>query len=310
MPRPIRLLLLGAALTAAVSHAEDEHATRVREELERQLHQMVGTSPTRVRVDFVALDEPNYALEGAAFELDGKPLLAPALSQLGQEGKHLVWNGDVKPGKHALHAHVVYANTASIVVSDEGSRKWKVSGEVAFEVNAGIEVQVQVVPTRDPSQRDISKRVSLSLPAKPVMVAQLDDGKMPEPASAPPPTTPEPPVLVASNDEPSPKQKPRPPRSSDGPPASPKGPVRGLDEALGLPATRPAPEGGAAPETPMARAVEPVDAGVATLSVERPVAEEQSGPWWLIGGAIGASLALAVLIYVARRRARPPSLDE
>ncbi len=176
-----RWLVVTACLAGVAAHAEDAAQRKAREELERQLAGLVEKPPTRVKVEFLGLDDPNYALQEATFELDGHPLKAPSVTVLEPEGAHLVWTGDVAPGKHVITVRVVYANGASAVFSDEGGFKWKVSGDVTFDVNAGIEVQVRVVPERDGSQKDVSKRIRLHLPAKPVMVAKLEDGQMPEP---------------------------------------------------------------------------------------------------------------------------------
>jgi hypothetical protein len=178
LARPLCAL---TALAAVAAHAEDDARRRAREELERQLKQLVVKQPAKVRIDFEALDDPNYKLEDASFELDGQVLARPALDVLSTEGTHLVWEGDVTPGKHVVGARVVYSNQASVVVSDEGGYTWKVSGTNAFEVQSGIEVKVKVTPRRDGTQKDIAKRLLLRLPATPVMLAQVDDGKMPEP---------------------------------------------------------------------------------------------------------------------------------
>jgi chemotaxis protein histidine kinase CheA len=176
------LLLLFISATAA---AEDAKAKAAREELERQLNQMVGKQPTKVRIDFIGLEDPNYRIEEASFELDGRSLRSPPLSQLSDEGTHLVWNGDVSPGKHTVKVLLVFSNGASVVLSDEGGYKWKVGGDVTFDVNSGIEVRVQVTPKRDSQQTEVAKRFKLALPAQPVMIAALDDGKMPEPPPKP-----------------------------------------------------------------------------------------------------------------------------
>ena len=171
------LLLLFVSATAA---AEDAKAKAAREELERQLSQMVGKQPTKVRIDFIGLEDPNYKIEEASFELDGRSLRTPLLSQLSNDGTHLIWNGDVTPGKHTVKVLVVFYNNASVVLSDEGGHKWRVGGDVTFDVNSGIEVRVQVKPTRDDKQTEVAKRFKLALPAQPVMIATLDDGKMPD----------------------------------------------------------------------------------------------------------------------------------
>lgn len=170
---------------AAVSLAEDAKAKAAREELEKQLTQMVGKQPTKVRVDFIGLDDPNYRIEEATFDLDGRSLRTPLLSELSEDGTHLVWNGDVTPGKHTVKVLLVFSNQASAVLSDEGGYKWKIGGDVSFEVNSGIEVRVQVTPKRDSKQTEVAKRFKLALPAQPVMIAQLDDGKMPDPMAKP-----------------------------------------------------------------------------------------------------------------------------
>lgn len=175
-----RFLVVLLCVGAASALAEDPKAKAAREELERQLSQMVGKQPTKVRVDFIGLDDPNYKLEEATFELDNRLLGSPSLAELSDDGTHLVWNGDVTPGKHVLKVRLVFSNGASVVLSDEGGYKWKIGGDVGFDVNSGIEVRVQVTPKRDGKQTDVAKRFKLALPAQPVMIAQLDDGKMPD----------------------------------------------------------------------------------------------------------------------------------
>ena len=172
-------------LFSATAVAEDAQAKAAREELERQLGQMVGKQPTKVRVDFVALDDPNYRIEAATFELDGRSLGGPSLSELSTDGTHLVWNGDVSPGKHTVKVLLVISNGASVVLSDEGGYKWSLRGERSADVNSGIEVRVQISARRDGTQRDVAKRFKLATTAQPVMIAQLDDGKMPEAMAKP-----------------------------------------------------------------------------------------------------------------------------
>lgn len=172
------LLLLAAA--GAYAQPEDDIRRRAREEVERQLQSLVPTPPTKVRIDYVGLDDPTYKLEEAVFELDGNLLVSSPFETFGAEGVHRVWNGDVAPGKHSVRARVVYASSASVVMSDEGGYRWTLAGEVSFEVFAGIEVQVKVVPRREGAQSEVAKRFRLQLPAAPVMLARLDDGKVPE----------------------------------------------------------------------------------------------------------------------------------
>lgn len=209
-----RTLLLLCLVVSAAALAEDAKARAAREELERQLSQMVGQRPAKVRIDYAGLDEPNYQIEEASFELDGRSLRSPLVSQLSDEGRHLVWNGEVPAGKHTVKVLLVFVNATSAVLSDEGGYKWRVGGSVTFDVQAGIEVGVVVTPSRDAAQRDLSKRFKLALPAQPVMLARVDDGKMPEPIVQPvvlaaaPDAGAAPPLVAAVTVEPTPRVDP------------------------------------------------------------------------------------------------------
>lgn len=175
-----RLACALLVVLSAVALGEDPKAKAAREELERQLNQMVGKVPTRARIEFIGLEEPNYIIEDATFELDGKTLKAPLASKLSEEGTHPVWNGDITPGKHSVKVMLVVANRTSAVLSDEGGYKWTLRGERTADVHAGIEVHVEVTARRDATQTDVGKRFTLATTAKPVMIAQLDDGSIPE----------------------------------------------------------------------------------------------------------------------------------
>jgi hypothetical protein len=282
----VLVLVLGLA-----ARAEDERSRRAREEVERQLAELVGRRPTRLRIAFQALDEPGYALREVAFELDDQPLAAPSLATLEDEGEHLIWAGDAAPGKHRFRARAVYQNQASIVVSDEGGYAWKVSGEVSFELQPGLEVQVRVVPVRDRSQREIARRIRLSFPAQAQMLSRVDDGSLPEPLAraavdsgaslaveGPLPAASPVPMAVRPGPVPAPRLEPvaSPRRPRLEPQASP------LEAPEALPTTRPP------PESP----TEPVAVGVAT-------------PWALVGGiAAGVGVVVGVVL-VTRRRMRP-----
>jgi hypothetical protein len=320
-------LVLVAGLVAGAARAEDENARKAREELERELNRMVAAPPTKVRVDFEALDEPNYALEDAQFELDGKPLRAPTHDELTREGTHLVWNGDVTPGKHTVHAHVVYANNTSPLITEEGGHKWKVTGDVSFDVHAGIEVQVRVVPLRDATQVDVARRFKLSLPAKPVMLATLDDGSMPEPAArkvpvavAAAPTAP----TTAATQLPAPAPPPPPLVELAAAPPPPAPPTPSLEPTLAVVRPPPAaPTVGTRPAQPrpVLASAQPVGAtGLARPDAPPSAAppapataeagsspDEEGFPWPAVAGGVVA--LVAGLGFIARRRARPPSFD-
>jgi hypothetical protein len=184
MTRLSKLAVLLALLPVAVSFAESEKQRQAREDLERQLKSMVGTPPTKVRIDFVGLDQPNYELLEATFELDGHSLPVSDLKSLSADGDHLIFHGDVTPGEHRLETRLHFENKASPVVSQEGGFKWKPGSMVAFRAESGIEVQLKVTPELDPSA-ELKKRIKVSTPATVKMLAKLDDGTMPDPLERP-----------------------------------------------------------------------------------------------------------------------------
>lgn len=169
-------LLFAAVLTLAFSAG----AQSAQDELERQLREMVGKPPTKLLVEYEGLDQPNYKLAEISFELDGSSLPTPALTKLDGEGKHLIFHGDIKPGKHTLVTTVVLTDVAGVLFSYEAGYKWKVTNTRSFEQQPGLEVQVLVVPELNPSEKDPKKKFVLKSTATPKMLAKLEDGTMPE----------------------------------------------------------------------------------------------------------------------------------
>src|SRR5688500_12423721 len=100
--RLANLTLLLALLPLSAAFAETDQQKQAREDLEKQLKTMVGTPPTKIRVEFVGLDQPNYELNEAAFKLDGRTLPVTDLKKLNSDGNHLIFHGDVLPGTHKL----------------------------------------------------------------------------------------------------------------------------------------------------------------------------------------------------------------
>jgi hypothetical protein len=169
-------LLIAAVLTLAFR----ARAQSAQDELERQLREMVGKPPTKLLVEYEGLDQPNYKLAEISFELDGSSLPTPALTKLDGEGKHLIFHGDIKPGKHTLVTTVVLTDVAGVLFSYEAGYKWKVTNTRSFEQQPGLEVQVLVTPELNPSEKDAKKKFVLKSTATPHMLAKLEDGTMPE----------------------------------------------------------------------------------------------------------------------------------
>ena len=178
------LTLLLAVLPLGLAFGESEAERSAREDLERQLKSMVGTPPTKVRIELVGIDQPNYELLEASFVLDGRSLPVPNLKGLEAEGTHLIFHGDVNPGEHRLESKLEFRNKTSQVVSAEGGFKWKPGSEVTFKAASGIEVQIKVTPELSYSG-DVKNRIMLKSPATVKMLAKLDDGSMPPPAERP-----------------------------------------------------------------------------------------------------------------------------
>ena len=313
------------------------------------------------------------------------PWEGPPSPSFSADGTHLVWNGDVTPGKHTVKVLLVISNGASVVLSDEGGYKWTLRGDRSADVNSGIEVRVQISAKRDGTQKDIGKRFKLATTAQPVMIAQLDDGKMPEAMARPvfavadagvPGPTPE--QLAAEEKKKAAEaaaeaKKQKAAEALEAKRLAAEAKQQKAAEALeakrlavearkekaaaALEAKRLAAEekkraveqlaeekrllaqaaldaknppavvdagapvvvavaepvdAGAEPVdagAPVAVAIAVVDAGSPAPVAAAPVAEAE-GPPWLIIGIAGGLAALIFLVIVARRRSRPPTLDD
>lgn len=173
--------LIVATLLSVPAFGEDSKEQSAREDLERQLKAMVGSPPTKIRITYLALDEPAMKVTEASFELDGSALPAPKLSTLNSEGEHPIFVGDIAPGEHVLVSKLLVENTASPVVSAEGGYKWPLTLSTRFNALPGIEVAYQVKPARNSGTRDLKQRMTLSAPHSLRMLAKLDDGTIPAP---------------------------------------------------------------------------------------------------------------------------------
>lgn len=329
--KTLHSVVLLLSLLPALAFAEDAKAKAAREELERELQGMVGKVPTRVRVEYAEVADPNYVLQEAVFELDGKGLLTPPPGALSMaDEKILVWQGDVSPGKHVVTVRLKYKNTASPIVAAEGGREWTLSGDRSFEQQAGIEVFVLAKTLIDTKAVAVEKRLTLSLPASPKMIAKLDDGSIPNAPAKPVldagPTAEQ--LAAAKKAEEDEKKR----LADEAAAAEAKRKAGEVAEAKPVAANEPKKTPTAEPTVrptaeptavvaPVAVAVaEPIDAGVAVAVVPAPVVdagvplapipadEEGSFPW--IVAVIGGVIGFIVAIVIARRRSRPPTLGD
>jgi hypothetical protein len=168
------------AIVVAVLAATAAAAQSAQDELERQLKDMVGKPPTKLLVEFEGLDQPNYKLVEVSVDLDGSSLPVGEVEKLNAEGKHLIFHGDIKPGKHTLESTVVLTDISGALFSYEAGFKWKVKNTRSFEQAPGLEVQVLVTPDLNPGEKDPKKKFVLKSTATPKMLAKLEDGTMPD----------------------------------------------------------------------------------------------------------------------------------
>ncbi|MBK7859492.1 MAG: hypothetical protein IPJ65_12885 [Archangiaceae bacterium] len=168
------------AIAAAVGLAFSALAQTAQDELERQLKEMVGKPPTKLKVEFEGLDQPNYKLVELSFDLDGSALPVSNLEQLNGEGKHLIFHGDIKPGRHTLESTAVLTDVSGALFSYEAGFKWKVKNTRSFELQPGLEVEVVLSPELTPGEKDPKKKFALKSTAVPKMLAKLEDGTMPD----------------------------------------------------------------------------------------------------------------------------------
>ncbi len=164
----------GILLLAVAAFAQDDKARAAREELERELAALTAPVPTRVRIEYAEVADANYLLLEAEFQLDGRPLKAPPVEVLREViGTRLVWEGDVAPGEHEVTVSLRYKHTANPVFASDGGREWKLAGTRRFELQRGLGVLVQVETHLD-GRAPVDKRLKLSLPATPTMLAPID----------------------------------------------------------------------------------------------------------------------------------------
>lgn len=176
----IAVLLISSAALA------DDVEQRAREELERQLKEMVDIPAARVTIEFDAMEEPNLSLEGAEFMLDGRTLPTPAAGELSSPGRHRVYSGELPEGRHELIARIAYVDTSSIMMSEQAGFKWKVSAAVRFDTRRGLDVTVRTLAERDPNERDVRKQIRVKFDQGVQMVAKVDTS-VPPPLEKPKP---------------------------------------------------------------------------------------------------------------------------
>lgn len=176
------LLLVLVGLLAVGAHAaEPVSEDKVREDLDRQLREMVRTPAPEVVVSFEGLPKAEgYKLLESEFILDGQPLIVPGPETLTNEGLHRLAVLTVEEGAHTLVSQVTYVNDSWSLFSDTSGRLWKMTATVTFQTQRGLRVKVRVVPGVVPNAPDPRLRIKLNHDVSLEMTAQLADAT-PEP---------------------------------------------------------------------------------------------------------------------------------
>lgn len=214
----LKSVLLMALLCASTAPAAPPaSADQVRAELDRQLKEMVDTTPPEVKLLFVGLDPSAYKLVEVHFTLDGQPVDVPSVEELSKPGTHVLAMRNVADGSHTLVSNVVYMDASWSLFSQTSGFLWNMTSTLNFEARSGLRVNVKAASLLLPEAKDPRLKVKLIHDVTAEMTAKLDDGTMPEPLSKRPgPTdagvvaqTPPPPQPVRT---PEPKPTPPPPQ--------------------------------------------------------------------------------------------------
>lgn len=183
------LLMLVGLLAASARAAEPVSEEKVREDLERQLQEMVQSPPPELVVSFEGLPkDSNYKLIESEFLLDGEPLITPGPDTLTNPGLHRLAVLKVEEGSHTLVSQVTYVNDSWSLFSDTSGRLWKLTATVNIQAQRGLRVMVRVVPGVVPNAPDPRLRIKLTHDVTAEMTAPLVTA-----APEPPPPEPSPP---------------------------------------------------------------------------------------------------------------------
>jgi hypothetical protein len=170
-------ILLTVFSTAAFGDSSrTEHA---RQQLDRQLEQMVKPPPASLEIIFDGIDSTRYTLLESSFALDGPPL---PVKVSGAEQRHTVlFSGEVTPGEHILMTRLVYEESARGGLFSYGSGiKFKVPGKFIITAQRGVALRVRARVEVDDGAEP-SKRLELVGKVEADLRAKLEEGMPPPP---------------------------------------------------------------------------------------------------------------------------------
>jgi outer membrane protein OmpA-like peptidoglycan-associated protein len=164
--------------------AEPASAEQVRAELDRQLREMVDSTPPQVQLHFVGLEDSSaYKLVEVHFTLDGEPLQVPSEDALSAPGPHVLASRQVADGPHTLVSNIVYMDASWSLFSQTSGFLWNMTSTLNFQAQRGLKVHVKAMAVLVPDAKDPRLKVKLVHDVSAEMTAKLDDGSMPEPLS-------------------------------------------------------------------------------------------------------------------------------
>ncbi|GEL72573.1 OmpA family protein [Myxococcus virescens] len=175
------MALLATSAGAAEPSAVEQ---RAREDLDRQLQEMVKTPPPEIVISFEGLPgagtSRGYKLVEADFLVNGQPLAIPGLDKLNGPGLHRLAVLTVEEGSYTLVSHVTYANESWNLFSEESGFLWKLTASVTVQVQRGLRARVRVLPAINPTAPDPRLKLKLSHDVKAEMTAAMADVAIPD----------------------------------------------------------------------------------------------------------------------------------
>ncbi|MFP2958052.1 OmpA family protein [Myxococcus sp. 1LA] len=231
--------LLTASARAAEPSAVEQ---RAREDLDRQLQEMVKkTPPPEIVISFEGLPGAGttrgYKLVEADFLVNGQPLAVPGVDKLNGPGMHRLAVLTVEEGSYTLVSHVTYANESWNLFSEESGFLWKLTASVTVQVQRGLRARVRVLPAINPTAPDPRLKLKLSHDVVAEMTAAPADVAIPDvPDAGPPvavaPSKPLPPPVTAPVATPLPPPVTAPVKTVEAPEQGPVAPAKLLLKVL------------------------------------------------------------------------------
>lgn len=177
----LKLGFLAVVLSAGVVRAaEPPSVEQVRAELDQQLRELVNTPPPEMRLRFIGLEPSDYRLVEVHFTLDGEPLRAPPVEEIGSPGPHVLVTRRMTDGPHTLVSNVIYMDASWNMFSPTSGLLWNMTSTLNFQTQRGLRVDVTATAVLVPEAKDPRLKVKLTHDVTAEMIAKLEDVALPE----------------------------------------------------------------------------------------------------------------------------------